>query len=102
MCLGWRIFIRSISSASCIILQIGANSSSAGAQMKKVAEKLTGDDMIAIAAYAASLNPSRQATRSPVLLLNRPEADRLPRRGHLRVQTLRLQLPGGSGESSIM
>jgi cytochrome c553 len=25
--------------------------------MKKVAEKLTEDDMIAIAAYAASLNP---------------------------------------------
>jgi cytochrome c553 len=37
--------------------QIGANSSTAGAQMKKVAEKLTEDDMIAIAAYAASLNP---------------------------------------------
>jgi cytochrome c553 len=37
--------------------QIGANSSSAGAQMKKVAEKLTEDDMIAIAAYAASLAP---------------------------------------------
>ena len=37
--------------------QIGANSSTAGAQMKKVAEKLTEDDMIAIAAYAASLAP---------------------------------------------
>jgi cytochrome c553 len=37
--------------------QTGANSSTAGAQMKKVAEKLTEDDMIAIAAYAASLNP---------------------------------------------
>jgi len=37
--------------------QSGANSSSAGAQMKKVAEKLTEDDMIAIAAYAASLAP---------------------------------------------
>jgi len=37
--------------------QIGANGSSAGAQMKKVAEKLTEDDMISIAAYAASLNP---------------------------------------------
>ena len=37
--------------------QSGANSSSAGAQMKKVAEKLTEVDMIAIAAYAASLAP---------------------------------------------
>jgi len=37
--------------------QIGANSSTAVAQMKKVAEKLTEDDMIAIAAYAASLAP---------------------------------------------
>ncbi|HEV8415688.1 MAG TPA: hypothetical protein VGQ49_19010 [Bryobacteraceae bacterium] len=37
--------------------QIGANSSTAGAQMKKVAEKLTEDDMIAIAAYAGSLAP---------------------------------------------
>ena len=37
--------------------QTGANSSTAGAQMKKVAEKLTEDDMIAIAAYAASLTP---------------------------------------------
>ena len=37
--------------------QTGANSSTAAAQMKKVAEKLTEDDMIAIAAYAASLNP---------------------------------------------
>jgi len=35
----------------------GANSSTAGAQMKKVAEKLTEDDMVAIAAYAASLAP---------------------------------------------
>jgi cytochrome c553 len=38
-------------------IQIGANSSSAAAQMKKVVEKLTEDDMIAIAAYTASLNP---------------------------------------------
>ena len=37
--------------------QIGANSSTAGAQMKKVAEKLTEDDMISIAAYAGSLAP---------------------------------------------
>lgn len=37
--------------------QVGANSSSAGAQMKKVVEKLTPDDMLAIAAYTASLNP---------------------------------------------
>jgi cytochrome c553 len=37
--------------------QNGANSSSAAAQMKKVAEKLTEDDMIAIAAYAGSLAP---------------------------------------------
>jgi cytochrome c553 len=37
--------------------QVGANSSSAGAQMKKVVEKLSEDDMIAIAAYAASLQP---------------------------------------------
>jgi cytochrome c553 len=37
--------------------QVGANTSSAGAQMKKVVEKLTEDDMIAIAAYTASLNP---------------------------------------------
>ncbi|MEO8099867.1 MAG: c-type cytochrome [Acidobacteriota bacterium] len=37
--------------------QSGANSSSAAAAMKKVAEKLTEDDMIAIAAYAASLQP---------------------------------------------
>ena len=35
----------------------GANASSAAAQMKKVAEKLTEDDMIAIAAYAGSLKP---------------------------------------------
>jgi len=37
--------------------QIGANASTAGAQMKKVVEKLTEDDMIAIAAYTASLVP---------------------------------------------
>jgi len=37
--------------------QVGANTSSAGAQMKKVVEKLTPDDMLAIAAYTASLNP---------------------------------------------
>ena len=57
MCHGWRAFIRSISSGSLYNFQIGANSSTAGAQMKKVAEKLTEDDMIAIAAYAASLAP---------------------------------------------
>lgn len=38
-------------------IQIGANSSSAAAQMKRVVEKLTNDDMIAIAAYTASLEP---------------------------------------------
>jgi cytochrome c553 len=37
--------------------QVGANSSSAAAQMKRVVEKLSEDDMIALAAYAASLNP---------------------------------------------
>lgn len=37
--------------------QVGANSSSAAAQMKKVVEKLSEDDMLALAAYAASLNP---------------------------------------------
>jgi cytochrome c553 len=37
--------------------QTGANTSTAAAQMKKVVEKLNEDDMIAIAAYAASLNP---------------------------------------------
>jgi cytochrome c553 len=37
--------------------QVGANSSSAAAQMKKVTEKLSEDDMIAIAAYTASLKP---------------------------------------------
>jgi cytochrome c553 len=37
--------------------KVGANSSTAGAQMKKVTEKLTDDDMIAISAYAASLEP---------------------------------------------
>jgi cytochrome c553 len=37
--------------------QTGANASSAAAQMKKVVEKLTEDDMIAIAAYTASLVP---------------------------------------------
>ena len=35
----------------------GANSSSAAAQMKKVVEKLTEEDMLAIAAYTASLAP---------------------------------------------
>lgn len=35
----------------------GANSSSMGAQMRKVVEKLTEDDMLAIAAYTASLAP---------------------------------------------
>jgi len=38
-------------------IKVGANSSSAAAQMKKVVEKLTDDDMIAIAAYTASLAP---------------------------------------------
>ncbi len=38
-------------------IKVGANSSSAAALMKKVVEKLTEDDMIAIAAYAASLTP---------------------------------------------
>jgi cytochrome c553 len=38
-------------------IQVGANNSSAAAQMKKVVEKLTEDDMIAIAAYTASLAP---------------------------------------------
>ncbi len=37
--------------------QVGANTSTAAAQMKKVVEKLTEDDMIAIAAYAGSLEP---------------------------------------------
>ena len=37
--------------------QTGANTSTAGAQMKKVAEKLTEEDMINIAAYTASLAP---------------------------------------------
>jgi cytochrome c553 len=37
--------------------QVGANTSTAGAQMKKVVEKLSEDDMIAIAAYTASLQP---------------------------------------------
>jgi len=37
--------------------QVGANTSSAGAQMKKVVEKLSEDDMIAIASYTASLTP---------------------------------------------
>ncbi|HEY7337230.1 MAG TPA: c-type cytochrome [Bryobacteraceae bacterium] len=37
--------------------QVGANTSTAAAQMKKVVEKLSEDDMIAIAAYAASLTP---------------------------------------------
>lgn len=38
-------------------IKVGANSSSAAAQMKKVVEKLTEDDMISIAAYTASLAP---------------------------------------------
>jgi cytochrome c553 len=38
-------------------IQVGANSSSAAAQMKKVVEKLSEDEMIAIAAYTASLAP---------------------------------------------
>jgi cytochrome c553 len=37
--------------------QTGANTSTAAALMKKVVENLTEDDMIAIAAYTASLNP---------------------------------------------
>jgi cytochrome c553 len=37
--------------------QVGANTSSAAAPMKKVVEKLTEDDMISIAAYTASLAP---------------------------------------------
>jgi cytochrome c553 len=37
--------------------QTGANSSSAAEQMKKVVEKLSEEDMIAISAYAGSLNP---------------------------------------------
>ena len=37
--------------------QSGANTSSAGALMKRVVEKLTEDDMIAIAAYTGSLAP---------------------------------------------
>ena len=38
-------------------IQVGANTSGAAAQMKKVVEKLSEDDMIAIAAYTASLAP---------------------------------------------
>ncbi len=37
--------------------KVGANSSSAGALMKNVVKDLTEDDMLAIAAYTASLNP---------------------------------------------
>jgi cytochrome c553 len=37
--------------------QVGANTSTVAAQMKKVVEKLSEDDMLAIAAYTASLNP---------------------------------------------
>ena len=37
--------------------QVGANTSTAAALMKKVVEKLTEDDMIALAAYAGSLAP---------------------------------------------
>lgn len=39
-------------------IQVGANSSTAAAQMKRVVEHLSEDDMIAIAAYAASLSPN--------------------------------------------
>ena len=38
-------------------IQVGANKSSAAAQMKRVVEKLSEDDMISIAAYTASLAP---------------------------------------------
>lgn len=38
-------------------IQIGANTSSAAAPMKKVVEKLSQDDMLAIAAYTATLTP---------------------------------------------
>jgi cytochrome c553 len=38
-------------------VQTGANTSSAAALMKKVVEKLTEDDMVALAAYAGSLAP---------------------------------------------
>jgi cytochrome c553 len=38
-------------------IQIGANTSTAAAQMKQVVEKLSEDDMIAIAAYTATLTP---------------------------------------------
>jgi cytochrome c553 len=38
-------------------IQVGANSSSAAALMKRVVDKLSDDDMIAIAAYTASLQP---------------------------------------------
>lgn len=38
-------------------IQTGANSSSAAALMKRVVEKLSEDDMVAIAAYTASLQP---------------------------------------------
>ena len=38
-------------------IQVGSNTSSAAAPMKKVVEKLTEDDMISIAAYTASLAP---------------------------------------------
>lgn len=37
--------------------KVGSNSSSAAAQMRKISEKLTEDDMIAIAAYTGSLEP---------------------------------------------
>jgi cytochrome c553 len=37
--------------------KVGANTSSASAQMKKVVEKLTENDMLAIAAYTGSLTP---------------------------------------------
>ncbi len=38
-------------------IQVGANSSSAAAQMKRVVRNLTQDDMVDIAAYTASLEP---------------------------------------------
>ena len=38
-------------------IQVGANTSTAAAQMKKVVEKLSEDDMVDIAAYTASLVP---------------------------------------------
>jgi cytochrome c553 len=37
--------------------QVGANKSTAGAQMRKVVEKLTEEDLVAISAYTATLPP---------------------------------------------